>query len=314
MTSRLALIAPLVVAGTLGLVSPGSAQAEGILDAKSIQAAKAYDAASFANLVALPKGLEIANEDNATKVTFKAGGDISVAGDFGGSDVASFSDFKWSVGAEGLLDTLDGPIKLASLDGLARSANAEFKLQWITGRFEKQPDKSVRRVDNLNRVSFSAKVGAEKFEFVDPSTLAKRTERKSPWSVSLGYTMVNQAATDLFTVSGSYQEAYTPLDKKIMCPPGGVPDKCVDAIPGPPTRQHKSLISAEYRHLFDGFALSAAVTYDAENDVTGVEIPIYVPAANGELNAGVKLGWRSDTDEAVAAFFVNKPFSVAFFQ
>lgn len=305
-------------------------------------AEKILSAASLGSSFALPPGWEISSEDGATKVRFQLGKEQS------DPTPSGFVFSKWSVGLESLLDVPDGPIKLSSLDGMARSSNVEFKFRRIGVRIEQNPAaaaaicKRARMIAKTEELgchkavgeflpgelalfeqsvptpvgpirswTVSAKVGTEKFEFVDAATLATRSDNKAPWSISLGYAAGSADARRLFLASASYQEVFEPQDEKSICKPGPAPQTCVTGRGGPPARTRKSLISAEYRQrISEDLAISALITYDAENDVSAAEIPIFIRGIVGDdLNAGLKFGWRSDTDEAVAAFFLNKPFS-----
>lgn len=299
------LTAALVVASPVFAAPQASAAVTAVAKQQATNAATTLDAAAFASLVNLPHGVEISNEDGATKLS------IALSRAISSPQADGFTFTRSGFNAEALFDTPDKPIKLASLDGLGRSANVGFKAQRIRVAVHWDGDTPIP--DNvITSKNFAAKVGAEKFDYVDPTTLAKQSDYKTPWSVSLGYSFGDLAGTYSAVFSASYQEAFEAQDSKTLCPPGSTsPAQCVTGAAGAPSRQRKSLISAEYRRKWaSGLTVAAQATYDAENDVYGAEIPIYLPAVAGhDTNAGVKFGWRSDTDEVTAVFFVSKAIS-----
>lgn len=168
--------------------------------------------------------------------------------------------------------------------------------------------------------SFNAKAGTESFEYVDTATLKPRSVEETPWSVGFDVTWYRLIDRDSFTVSIDRQAAWKAPDEVILCPGGGGPVTCVKGPPGPPVRKDTSLLGVEYRR-FDAltlgestsirFGLALSATYDTEADVYGVEAPLYlVPNGDGMLSGGVRLGWRSDTDEVTLGVFVGAPLSL----
>jgi len=61
---------------------------------------------------------------------------------------------------------------------------------------------------------------------------------------------------------------------------------------------------------FKGFAMAPRITYDFEEEESGISLPIYlVGDGKGNFNSGVNIGWQSETDEVVASFFIGKAFA-----
>lgn len=168
-------------------------------------------------------------------------------------------------------------------------------------------------------VAFSGKVEFQDFKFVDPTSLAKMKDDKTSWSAGLNLTKYFRASPTAVTFGGAYERAWKSADKKILCPvpSGPTPVECVDSPDAPPTLEDGFKLSANLRTRFfagdelSNFAISPKVTYDVTNDVFGAELPIYlVPDKDGGLVGGVKVGYRSDTDDVVFGIFVGTAFGI----
>ncbi|HYJ31031.1 MAG TPA: hypothetical protein VEW25_11910, partial [Allosphingosinicella sp.] len=58
-------------------------------------------------------------------------------------------------------------------------------------------------------------------------------------------------------------------------------------------------------------ALELRGTYDINNDVVGIEAPIYLfQAGDGNLRGGIRFGWDSEEDDVRAAVFIGVPFDL----
>ncbi len=163
---------------------------------------------------------------------------------------------------------------------------------------------------DLSVWGFTGKVDFTNFDYVNPVTLASVSEQKTPWSAGLYAMYYPIDSTNLITLSAKYRDDYQAQDSATLCPsPAGAPLKCITGAVGAPKHVTRELLSAEYRKSFGLYAVAATVTYDAKNDVTGIDLPIYfVPDATGGLTGGIKLGWRSDTKDTTAGVFIGKPF------
>lgn len=155
-----------------------------------------------------------------------------------------------------------------------------------------------------------AKLGQEKFDYVDPGSLAQLSDTKTQWGLGGFVAWQPPGASFLLAVTGQYQEAYEAADEQVLCPPGGPSSSCVNGAIGPPHLTHKKLVSIELRQDFGPFAIAPMVTYDFGDDVTGVDVPVYLfNRDKGALTGGVRVGWRSDTDAVTVGVFLSQPFS-----
>ena len=61
----------------------------------------------------------------------------------------------------------------------------------------------------------------------------------------------------------------------------------------------------EYRRFFKHIGLSPRVSRGFEDNVTGIDVPVYFLKDNGGFTGGVRLGWRSDTHDISASVMVG---------
>lgn len=166
----------------------------------------------------------------------------------------------------------------------------------------------------------NATVGINDFEWVDPTTLAPRTDRRTDWSVAGYFTRYSAGSMTAITGSLSYQRAYEAVDEQLLCPPNAVDPatQCITARGAAPRRNENFLVSLELRHRFVSngrvlpLAVAPMVTYDVEDDIWGVDVPIYyVPDENGRLNGGLRISYRSDREDKFSiGVFVGTTFNM----
>lgn len=230
-----------------------------------------------------------------------------------------------------------GDTELASLSGFANSTTLEFKFSNVTtvgrqrvtkaaidafcGVGVEEPECRRKRPDyndlfwatNSHAWIWGAagKVGHEEFGYRDPATLVERSETQTPWSASAFLAYYPRKPNLLATLAYEHQEAWEAADTRTACPAGAAPVVCVTGPLGPPTKSKKDLFSLELRRKFADFALAPIATYDAKDDVWGVEVPVYLLLnSDGALSGGVKFGWRSDDDDFRFGVFISQPFQV----
>ena len=173
---------------------------------------------------------------------------------------------------------------------------------------------------DASNFGFEVAVGINRFEFVDPATLAESSERHTQWRARIFYDQYLRRPMTAFTLSAGYERAYEAADEEIFCPPNttNAAVRCVQARGAPPELNESLLISAGFRHRFIGaeslrnFAIAPLVTYDVLDDVVGVDVPIYfLPDGDGGLTGGVRFGYRSDREnEFSVGIFIGAAFNI----
>jgi len=165
-------------------------------------------------------------------------------------------------------------------------------------------------------------VGYNKFSYLDIATGAKGEVDKVPWGAKAFVSVLPASNISSWTAGLEYQRTWKEQDLSALCPAAApTPTICPTGPGGAPTRTSKLLASLEYRQLIPlsdkGFlpslGLSAMLTYDAESDDVGVDVPIYlVPNDKGQMIGGLRFGYTNTSkgSDFTAGVFVGTSFSI----
>lgn len=165
----------------------------------------------------------------------------------------------------------------------------------------------------------TAKVGYDKFDFVDPITLTPDKRKKTSYAFGGFYTHYLKSSPAAVSVSAEYEGAWKGADKVILCPvaTGPNPVQCINKAPSPPTFDKSVLFKLNWRQRLwkgdslSGVAIAPTVTYDALDNEFGVELPIYIiPNADDGLTGGVKIGYETENKDLTFGIFVGAAFGV----
>jgi hypothetical protein len=161
-----------------------------------------------------------------------------------------------------------------------------------------------------------AKLGYQQFTDYDPTTLAKATPNKTPWSANF-----YGAWNPLFDIQSfliakfEFQDGYKDATSKVLCPaPSGKALTCVSGPIGTPVHTESKVLSLEERRIFTWpftMGISVVPQYDLQAKVFAVNLPIYfVPSAGSKgLSGGLQAGWRNDTHSFSFGVFAASAFS-----
>lgn len=211
--------------------------------------------------------------------------------------------YLWIFNVSGPIDDGATTSIVGDLDGLAPSASAEVGYQWI-------------EFGRRSRITLSAKAGTKAFKFADPTNVASDSkERKESYEASLGWSrfldnLVIFQNGALIGFRARYQESYKAADDVQICSPieGTSSTTCRTTGSKAPTRLKPVILQAQLATLpIKNVGLALMVSRDIENDVTGVELPVYLvrDEKTGLLNGGIKLSWQSDTKDTSAILFIG---------
>ena len=176
--------------------------------------------------------------------------------------------------------------------------------------------KGAGTADKLSKsFGLEAKLGNDRYEYLSPETFESQKDIKSVYSLTVFgtlYKAADQGARNL-TVSGSYQKTYKPREESTKCLNMAMTpeEDCRTAVFDPPAEDDNVILSVEWRSGIGDlpFAYSLKGSFDLEDNTYGVELPIYLFSSGGEdLNAGVRLGWQSETEKAGVGFFYGQKF------
>lgn len=163
-------------------------------------------------------------------------------------------------------------------------------------------------------------IGYKRFDYIDPVALTVHDTGKVQGAAKLFFAYYPRPVATAITGSIAYQRGYEAADAVTLCPApvGPGPVTCVNGSPRAPELSDGLLISLGLKHRFFGrhgapLALAAAplVTYDALDEVWGVDVPIYFFRDDkAGLSGGVRGGWRSDDKKVRFGVFIGAAFSV----
>lgn len=150
------------------------------------------------------------------------------------------------------------------------------------------------------------------FDFVTTDSLEVQSETHDGFAAALGVGWLRyQQGFYYLGLSYRYEEGYQSGKEQEICQPFGTDLdalSCAKRVVGAPTESKKQIASVEARRYSrDGsFALNPRFSYDFENSVSSVQLPVYfLKDGKGILNGGLTAGWRSDTDDFTLSLFVG---------
>jgi len=248
-------------------------------------------------------------------------------------------DFTFSVSASGPLSESTKSAQPLSLDGLANSAKAEAGLHWFLwrGTVNIAEGKAICKrnvgredcddnqiTDPDERLLFLRSQAADtdpitldvegeyartQFKYLNPGvyTPAKDSHSSATFSASvgrftpgLGYLWGGYEFAHAWQAAGAPRQICTPLSTTAL--------ECVTSTVGAPSDSDEHILQFGWRRfLFHGrAAIDPVLEWNPGDEVAAVSLPVYgFTKKNEGLAGGVKVGWRSDTDDVTAVVFVG---------
>ena len=171
--------------------------------------------------------------------------------------------------------------------------------------------------DHKYSLGGEARIGYEEFSFFDADSLAEEKDEKAPTSFKVFGGINPRGSLVLLSLGWEHQRGYKAAKTETVCPPSEEPDAgfltCKTGALGPPLDDDKDLVFLETRALLGKkpIGVTLRATYDLEDDVLGLELPIFLARDDeGNLRGGVRLGWRDDTEDLSVGVFVGSAFSL----
>jgi hypothetical protein len=331
-----------------------------------------------------PRSLaEITAGQDGSKATIRAGFDQSVSNNRPSRNLHALS-WNWSATGSAPLGSGPDPTQIATLDGLADSAQLGLKVQGIFGSYSEpttqqeadfrskvaaaaakmnQQIAGMKTDDEKKSFEQAAKVrgcdfkddqvivtnatnvvecilgpkygkayhdlffpppglllipgiaptvGTKSFKYLDSTSGASDTTRKTPWGIQafLGIHFYDS----LVTVGYRYQTVYKDAKQKSICPSttsSGSPTQCSVGPLGTPIRTDQAITDIEFRRAISThLAIAPMISYDSRASVLGVNVPIYfIPDKTGVLSGGISVGWRNDQGGIQANVIISTAFS-----
>jgi hypothetical protein len=178
----------------------------------------------------------------------------------------------------------------------------------------------------VNRAAFSgivrfggeAALGADRFEHVDPLTLAEKKPSKLQASAGLFLIYYPADAMSTLVARVAYQNAFEKAEPQEVCKPVVVDPvaDCVRDARLAPKHVERANLSIEYRRMFDlgssagMIAISPKMTFDAVSGAFEAGLPLYfVPAKEGPISPGISVTYSSKSDQVRFGAFLKSTFS-----
>jgi hypothetical protein len=157
-------------------------------------------------------------------------------------------------------------------------------------------------------IALRGAVGREDFTFVDKDTLKKSDESKTNFSL-VGTAGALLEPIGLITATYRFERSHKAGRKTSLCTPIGTTGAttCNDVNLGAPTVNTHNQLQVGVRRFFGTqLAIDPRYTYDANEGISALEMPIYfLTNKDNGLTGGISVGWRSDTDQVTASIFVG---------
>ena len=192
---------------------------------------------------------------------------------------------------------------------LEKLKNIDIPLyEQLSSKFDRLTDEVLGF--NLPFIGAVGKIGQKKYQYTDPLTAESNEASETNYSLS-GYAGF-LTKSDYLLLAGYRFEKYYKGGKEVdFCYPydGGNNLLCKNTSLTPIKQIETNIIYGEVRKYFGNFGVNPKISYDMDNDITGVECGFYfIPDTNGLLVGGVKVGWNSEDDDFVASLVLGVPF------
>jgi len=156
-------------------------------------------------------------------------------------------------------------------------------------------------------------VGTQEYEYFDPATLAKQSQRKVSYEGGVWLGVLPKLKSRWFLVAGfDFKRNYNDADEATYCPAstGPAPVKCTAGAFGPPEAEIDTKLEGKIRYKFsDSIGLEVSAAYDFHDQSWGVEAPLYlISDKDNGLVGGLRTAYDSKKDDFQFGIFVGKTF------
>lgn len=194
------------------------------------------------------------------------------------------------------------------------STKFEQKVQKeLQGKARRDALKSLSFLDKgfLQGFSIKGAVAYKKFDYFD-ATAEKQKDTELSRSLTAAYVATKGGFRVAFglTLQQDFKDSSVVGQKCVELEDAEGLESCQSLPVGAPKDDDELIVRLELRQLWTNWAVSPTLAFNLENDVTGIDVPIYFLRDDKKrFTGGARVGWRSDDDELVASVFVTKPLS-----
>ncbi len=223
---------------------------------------------------------------------------------------------KWDATGAGLRPTSVRPEEVTD-DLMLYYASSEQLREWRTLSWSDAKPIFVQGV--------SATIGYEEYDYLRSVTLSETSAKRVPYSLKAYCAKRTASKRMVYSFGYEYQKAYKKGETKTLCVPDDSNPQlfdCEEKVVGGPVDDSNEIGFFEMRGYFSWndnikpFAASLKLSYDFEDDIAGIDVPIFLTRSKkkdnkeGKLNGGIRLGWRDDTDKITFGLFVGGDFKL----
>jgi hypothetical protein len=171
---------------------------------------------------------------------------------------------------------------------------------------------------------FNADIGRQQVKYVDTANFIEIENTRTPWSLNAFAGLIGSDYSWSARANYTYINKFDDADEGEFCLPNLDPMAEEDCLTGPlgePTEDTTSLVSLEVRKRFrfkvgNGevpLAIAPQVTFDFDENEFGIDVPVYLTSNNeGQLNGGIRFGYRSDDKDFAVGIFIGAPLQIPF--
>ena len=194
------------------------------------------------------------------------------------------------------IDSTTKEAQFVDLDGLTGTSRAEAIMSY-----------GLINASGAPSLSLKAVAARPKYAYRESGTLAAAEFQKTNWSGSAAIAI--KRTSWLAQASYTHEQSRKPQKATEICTPSNLGPVgtvvCYNTPIDAPAEIEKNIAALEGAYVIAGVAaVRAKVSYDVTSETMGVDVPIYViPDASGLLSGGIRLGYRTDTDEFTAMLF-----------
>ena len=164
----------------------------------------------------------------------------------------------------------------------------------------------------ITSFELSATAGTEEFDFLDADTLAKRSRNESVYAVEASLDFIRIPSSWVYRIAYRHEDTYSSAPSQTLCMPATPPFlSCQTGAVGEPINKETDILTVEARRSFAKLGIAPKVAYDIDEEVLGVDLPVYfVRNDKGVLTGGVNFGWRDDEKDLVISAFFGRTFKL----
>lgn len=171
--------------------------------------------------------------------------------------------------------------------------------------------RAIKTTGMTSAAGMSFEYARPKFEYLTTDTLAVNKEHLREYAGTFAYGLLPNIGRLYFAgVDFRYETSYEAKPKQQICMPldGSTALRCVTSAIGAPERTTKRIGELRTRWFASrDVVFDVVIARDFNSDAMGIEVPIVFSRSGKDnlFNGGVRLGWRSDTNEVTAGVFVG---------